>query len=452
MSKKIKKVVLPVGALTLVGAIGALTASQLAFLTDSEGTSNTFTIGDVGLDVIEPNYPGNDSDEVTHIEPNKTIKKDPQIVNTGDNDAVVFAEYEMPLQAGLVIAEDNGTKKEATAVPTAIFDLLHKEDDDTYTTISGYANEGWQLLKIAYKDADGNLIDNNGSTEFSESDTVPATAVTAVYLLGYDTTVAGQDASGSHITNSVFDGVKLKNIVEGQIDNQTKTIEVTGLAIQSDWLGDGTSMNADITNKDGSVKTTGGKITKDTLEKIYDLYFNQNKNDDGELDDAADANSSNALNLKGIAITSKLDVSATGANTATTGWYADGKMAVGDTDTLKIEVTTTKTANDTTEATTPAKYTVESSNPNVVEITSATENDVTTYTVTAKSAGVATITVKTEDGAVVNKKITVGTPSADSQLKAADSTRSATDINGGDKVNTTTGDIETTAAAADSQG
>ena len=40
---------------------------------------NIATVGDVKIDLEEPGYPGNDSEEVAAILPNQEIVKDPQV-------------------------------------------------------------------------------------------------------------------------------------------------------------------------------------------------------------------------------------------------------------------------------------------------------------------------------------------------------------------------------------
>jgi hypothetical protein len=122
MNKKIKKVAVPAAALVLVGAIGGITASQLAYLTDAETTTNVFTIGGEGVnvDLEEPHYPGNGSDEVTDIVPNSQIAKDPQVENTGDNKTVNFLRVLSPM-ALIDTVNDDGTQDGAGLAPQEIF-------------------------------------------------------------------------------------------------------------------------------------------------------------------------------------------------------------------------------------------------------------------------------------------------------------------------------------------
>mgnify|MGYP003299000355 CR=1 FL=1 len=84
ISQKISKTV----ALALAGAMVVGGAS--AYLTDAETADNVFTVGEVMVDLLEENYPGNDSPDVQDLIPYQEVAKDPVVKNTGENDAVVF--------------------------------------------------------------------------------------------------------------------------------------------------------------------------------------------------------------------------------------------------------------------------------------------------------------------------------------------------------------------------
>lgn len=88
MRKSKKQLLRTLIACGLVVSVAA--GGTVAYLTDAETATNTFTVGKVKIDLEEPGYPGNDSDEVKNIVPNQEIVKDPQIENTGNNDALVF--------------------------------------------------------------------------------------------------------------------------------------------------------------------------------------------------------------------------------------------------------------------------------------------------------------------------------------------------------------------------
>ena len=74
-------------ACALTGAMAV--GGTFAYLTDSEGSVNTFTIGKVQIDLEEPNWHPEDTEDII---PNEVIKKDPKVENTGTNLAYVFAD------------------------------------------------------------------------------------------------------------------------------------------------------------------------------------------------------------------------------------------------------------------------------------------------------------------------------------------------------------------------
>lgn len=81
-------------ACTLVGTLAF--NGTLAYLTDSEGAANVVTVGKVQIDLEEPGYPGNNSDEVKRVIPNQAIVKDPQVENTGNNAALIYLKVDIP--------------------------------------------------------------------------------------------------------------------------------------------------------------------------------------------------------------------------------------------------------------------------------------------------------------------------------------------------------------------
>ncbi len=76
-------------ALVLVAALGI--GATLAYLTDSESAKNTFTTGNVKIDLVEPHW---NPDNAQDLEPGDIITKDPAMVNTGKNDAYMLLKVE----------------------------------------------------------------------------------------------------------------------------------------------------------------------------------------------------------------------------------------------------------------------------------------------------------------------------------------------------------------------
>ena len=216
MKSKTKNVVmaLTLAALLLVGGV-------FAYLTDTDTQTNTFTMGNVEIDLTEPTwdeYPDNNGDGVPDpaedIWAGKVIAKDPTITNTGDNDAYVYLMVSVPKQ-NIVTAQADGTPNEA-----AVIQLFN------YTV-----NAGWTLLKSNTSGADEN-----------------------VYLYAYDTALV----PGATTATALFDEIEFVNVIEGQIASDvTFNIPVVAYAIQSNF-GAGEA---------GDVMTTA---------EAWELYANQN--------------------------------------------------------------------------------------------------------------------------------------------------------------------------------
>ena len=103
-----KRMAAVLGVCTLVGTMG-LGGLSLAYLTDAETVSNTFTIGgDISIELLEEEYPGNDDPEVKDLVPNEEVPKDPKVENVGSNDAIVYMVVDSPMEA-ITLINDNGT-------------------------------------------------------------------------------------------------------------------------------------------------------------------------------------------------------------------------------------------------------------------------------------------------------------------------------------------------------
>ena len=135
-----------------VGGTILITAGIQAYLTDTDTATNTFTIGEIQIDTLEPNYPGNGSDEVKDLVPLEEIKKDPQIKNSGKNRAIVFTQVDIPM-VNLITAQDNGERN--AKGNTELFDF--RTETGTYDSV----DENWILINLLYLDADCMDIENS---------------------------------------------------------------------------------------------------------------------------------------------------------------------------------------------------------------------------------------------------------------------------------------------------
>ncbi len=247
-------------ACALVGIPAA--GGTIAYLTDGETVTNTFTVGKVQLDLTEPEKPDEDIPRV----PNEEMKKDPTLQNTGNNDSVFFVAFDIPMDY-LVTAGYDGTKNEADYVE--LFDF--RAENGVYDSV----NDGW--VQIARTEAS----DHSKMT----------------YIYGYENVVSPEEN-----VPSVFDYVRMVNLVEGQIDGSRLNLPVRAYAIQSDFLQN--KENGEANNN----IAVGDEMSKDTLTAIYQIFANQNPDavsGDGEASAAFtmdDADIAGQLDLSGVVL------------------------------------------------------------------------------------------------------------------------------------------------------
>lgn len=199
------------GLLAVLLVMVIAVASISAYFTDTETVTNTFTIGEVDIELTEPNWDAlpdaNDNeipDVAENIVPSQIIIKDPKVTNVGINDAFIFVEVEVPY-ASIITVQDNGTRNAKTE--TELF---------TYTV-----NNGWVELGTGTKDTTKKVVKHTYAYGNSEK-----------------LTVVVKDVS----TSSLFDSVTFVNAIEGQgLENSTKAINITAKAIQTTNLNGGIS-------------------------------------------------------------------------------------------------------------------------------------------------------------------------------------------------------------------
>ena len=239
--RKLKKQLLrTMIACGLVVAVAA--GSTVAYLTDSETATNTFTIGRVQIDLEEPGYPGNDSDEVKNIVPNQEIVKDPQIENTGNNDALAFLRVEVPQEMFTDGDDSTGAQKKQ--------DLFR---------LKGVSDQ-WELLRTE------TVTGENGKAKTS-------------YVYGYKKTL-GKGAT----TDKLFQKVQMKNAVESDLSGNVEDIIVTACAIQA----------TDIPNVN-LTPGSDGNLSKDALDQVYTIFLNQSGNQTSRPSDKDDQNPTGKL-------------------------------------------------------------------------------------------------------------------------------------------------------------
>lgn len=178
----------------------------IAYLTDTDTKTNTFTVGDVSLELQEPGWNEEDGKD---LRPNKTLNKDPQIYNNGVNEEFVFMEVVIPYR-NIITANLDGTKNE-------------KQDTELY---SYSINSGWMQLGSV-------KVDTDKQTK------------TYLYVYGTDTECTALEKNTK--TSALFNQVTFANIVEDQgLEGETLEIVVNAYGIQTTDINGGKTSPADV--------------------------------------------------------------------------------------------------------------------------------------------------------------------------------------------------------------
>ena len=179
-------------AVGIVLALILIIGGTIAFFTDTDTKTNTFTIGD-GVDIqITETFDETDAED---IHPGEVVEKAPAIENTGEVSAYVFAEVVIPCYAA------SGTGN----VDTPLY---------TFTE-----NNGWLLIGTS---------------------SVDTTAKTITYLYAYGTASQMTELEKDDTTVAIFDEVTLvPTLTKAQSDtaSDTPNIVINAYAIQIENVG-----------------------------------------------------------------------------------------------------------------------------------------------------------------------------------------------------------------------
>ena len=183
INKKIKN-----GLFIAIVAGSLCIGGTMAYLTDREETVNEFTVGKIDIQLLEPHWK---PEENKNLVPTQEILKDPQIKNTGQNDAFVYLEVAVPVR-NVITADREGNR-------------INKKNTELFTFSAG---KEWTLLQ---------------STQKEEN---------KIYTYAYNKIL-----KPSETTSPLFEKVIFANIIEGQLDAQKLSVPVKAYAIQSTNTG-----------------------------------------------------------------------------------------------------------------------------------------------------------------------------------------------------------------------
>lgn len=225
MLKKIKPKYLVAAAILCLTCLFPTVGNTLAYLTDSEAHTNTFTYGDVHLDLVETNWNKTASFKMV---PNRTIQKNPKAINTGKEPEWVIIKVDMPyVPSGIVVNKSTGKPKAAANTPAFLMNTVNPAS--------------WQLL-------------NNGPV-FNSSNKI------ATYVYGYKTTL-----SASASTTELFTTVTLDNFLDGTTFNSSDIV-VTAYGVQAEGVANVATAWSLVNNQDadrtpGDADTSGRRDLK----------------------------------------------------------------------------------------------------------------------------------------------------------------------------------------------
>lgn len=142
--KKSKKIIIGVLATGLVAAVSI--GGTLAFLTDSEKQTNTFTVGDLDISLSEPNW--NDTTDGKDMTPGNTFVKDPTVAEVV-NDSYMRVVMTVKDSDGNKITDTNRLDKILAMVrydstynkdETPVTDNLKEDSKYSLNDLEAYSN------------------------------------------------------------------------------------------------------------------------------------------------------------------------------------------------------------------------------------------------------------------------------------------------------------------------
>nr|MBR4281553.1 SipW-dependent-type signal peptide-containing protein [Clostridia bacterium] len=87
-----RKILLLAALLSMVAILGV--GGTLAYFTADDAATNTFTVGNVKIDLTEPNWASTGSGDAPEVYPGEALAKDPTIKNIGKNPCFVRVKVE----------------------------------------------------------------------------------------------------------------------------------------------------------------------------------------------------------------------------------------------------------------------------------------------------------------------------------------------------------------------
>ncbi len=201
MTKKRFVAILLCVTLVALAAIGA----TFAYLTDTKTVNNTFTIGNVAINLDETNVNDPTGDRVTsntyNVYPGAVVTKDPIVHNTGKNAAYIRATVNVSNWMNLC----------AAYYPESGFEFTKPGYEKSLELLVGTLGEGWSVVGV------------------EAGDTFTIGQFDAKFILKYD----GKLAAGEN-TTAMFQTVTIPAGIDNASTDSFKEVKVVAQAIQAD--------------------------------------------------------------------------------------------------------------------------------------------------------------------------------------------------------------------------
>ena len=239
MIKKNKNIKLTILLLLLI--VVASTIGISAYFTSTDTKTNVFTVGNVDVELLEPNWKNN-----YPTTPNETITKDPQVKNIGNQDAYVFLEVKVPY-ANVVITSDNGTKQEQVEMELFSYQtnpgwIKVKTTKDEINCLNkhvyAYVANDLELKKLVPEETTTALFEEISFANIADNQGIELTQQNIVIsAYGIETIILGDEITPTYvwqvITNQspellgmIMDGLEFKQTIPNEATKIVFTDEV----------------------------------------------------------------------------------------------------------------------------------------------------------------------------------------------------------------------------------
>lgn len=264
-----KKKIAITAAVLAIAAVAA-TGGIVAYFNDADVKVNTFTIGEVSLDLQEPLWDAlpdennnNIPDDAEKMVVLDVFGKDPRIINDGINNEYVFMTIGVPIYSEKNIADIN-TGKKSLSNKGEIFDYL--VGSTYYSTLEQAVANNRKFTVIGYSVGDTQLDDVIAADGETAYDAMLRTAIetNAGYLTYHIAYAVGDNVSDASSVNpkeqlvslapgidtvAVFSSVRVKNFVEdGWLAGRVYEMPIDAYGIQTDNIPESVTTSQQVFN------------------------------------------------------------------------------------------------------------------------------------------------------------------------------------------------------------